>query len=104
MVVGVGLAEIDELIPRDAQYVGVVRHVLAQHLLGECIVAGRHGSMGSEERRAAHDLQCLRERQALLSYEIAYALDADECCVTLVAVVYLLFDAHLDQGADTAHA
>ena len=64
-VVGVGLAQVDVLLPGDAQHVGVVRHVLADHRLGEGVVPGGHGGMRCEERRRADHLQRLREGELL---------------------------------------
>ena len=103
-VVGVGLAQVDVLLPRDAQHVGVVRHVLANHRLGEGVVTGRHGRMGRKERRGADDLQRLREAELLVVDQFADTLDADEGGVALVAVVDIVLDAQLAQGADTADA
>ncbi len=42
-IVGVGLAQVDELLPGDAQHVGIVRHVLTDHRLREGVVTGRYG-------------------------------------------------------------
>jgi len=39
-----------------------------------------------------------------VGHQIADALDADECGVSLVAVEYVVFDAQLAQRADTADA
>ncbi len=50
-IVGVGLAEVDILLPCNAQHIGIMRHVLTDHLLGESVVTGRHGSMRREKRR-----------------------------------------------------
>ena len=103
LIVRVGLAEVDELLPRNAQHVGIVRHVLTHHRLGEGIVAGRYGRVGREQRRRTHHLQSLREGQTLLGYKVADTLDADKGGMALVAVVDLLTYSHLRQRADTAH-
>ena len=102
-VVGICLTEVDELVPCDAQNIGIVRHILTYHRLREGIVTCRHGGVRREQRRRADNLHSLRERKVLLSDEVAYALDADECGMTLVAVVYLLLDTHLHQSTDTTH-
>ena len=91
-VVGVGLAQVDILLPGDAQHVGIVRHVLADHRFGECVVACGNRRMGREERRRADHLQRLREGELLVGHQIADALDADECGVSLVAVINLFLD------------
>ena len=103
-VVGVGLAEVDVLLPRDAQHVGIVRHVLADHRFGECVVTGRHGGVGREERRRTDDLQRLGESEFLVVHQVADAFDADEGCVALVAVEHVVLDAQFAQRADTADA
>ncbi len=103
-IVGIGLAEVDELLPRNAQHVGIVRHILTHHRLGERVVTRGNGGMGRKERRRTHHLQSLREGQATLGDEVTDALYADERGVSLVAVINLLLDAHLGQRADTAHA
>ena len=103
-VVGIGLAQVDILLPGDAQHVGIVRHVLADHRLGECVVACGHGGVRREERRRAHHLQRLGERELAVVHQIADALDADECGVALVAVEHVVLDAQLTQRADAADA
>ncbi len=99
-VVGVGLAEVDELLPGDAQHVGIVRHVLADHRLGEGVVARGHRRVGREERRRADDFERFGERQFLVVHHLADALDADECGMALVAVEHLVLDAQRADAAD----
>ena len=103
-VVGIGLAEVDVLLPRDAQHIGVVRHVLADHLLGECVVTCGHGGVRREERRRADDFERFGERQLLVVHHLADAFDADERGVTLVAVEHLVLDTQFAQGPDAADA
>ena len=101
-VVGVGLAQVDVLLPSDAQHVGVVRHVLADHRLGEGVVPGGHGGMRREERRGADHLQRLREGELLVVHQVADALDADERGMSFVAMEHIVLDAQCAQCADTA--
>ena len=100
-IVRVGLTEVDELIPSDTQNIGIVRHILTNHRLGECIVTCGYGGVSRKQRRRTYNLHSLAERELLAAYHIADALDADECSVTLVAVINLLLDAQLAQCADT---
>ena len=100
-VVGVGLTEVDELLPSDAQTVGEVRHILANHALGERIVTCGNRGVGCEQRRRTDNLQSLAEREVFGCNQLADTLDADECSVALVAVVNLLFDTYGTECADT---
>ena len=100
-IVRVGLTEVDELIPSDTQNIGIVRHILTNHRFGECVVTCGYGGVGREQRRRTYNLHSLAERELTTAYHIADTLDADECSVTLVAVVNLLLDAHLAQSTDT---
>src|SRR5699024_8103777 len=97
-------AQPDELFPRDAQTVRVMRHVLPQHGLRKGVVACGNGCMRGEERRGAHYFQRFAERQAVPFYQLVDAFDADEGRMPFVAVVYVGTDAQPVERPDAAHA
>ena len=101
MVVGIGATHADELVPRDAQLLGIAAHVLAEESLVEVVVAGGHGGMHGVEAAGAHQLKGLVEGEAVLLDIVAQTLQVAESCVTLVAVVDILLDAQLLQQQHT---
>ena len=103
-IVRINLTEVDILIPSDAECIRIVRHILTNHRLRECIVSRRYRGVSCKERRRAYNLQRLRERELLARHEVTNTLYTDKCSVALVAVVNLLLDTHLCEGADTTDA
>ena len=104
MVVGIGASHADELVPRDAQALGIGTHILAEEALVEVVVAGRHGRVDGIESAGANQLHSLVERQMLLLDIVAEALQVAECGMSLVAVVDVLLDAQLLQRQHASDA
>jgi hypothetical protein len=94
-----GLAQRVEALPRHAGPAGRVGEVAPHQLLGEAVVAGRHGRVRREHGRGTHDLARLLEGQAELAHEPAHALEHQEGGVTLVDVEGRRPDAQTRQEA-----
>ena len=102
MVVGVGTTHADELVPRDAELLGIATHVLAKQTLVEVVVTSGYGGVNGIQAAGTYQLQSLVEVQAVLLDVVAQALQVAEGSVTLVAVVDILLDAQLLQQQHTA--
>ena len=82
---------------RISELLRIAAHVLAEQTLVEVVVTGGHGSVDGIERRGAHQLHRLVERQAVFLDIVAQTLQVAECSMALVAVVDILLDAEFLQ-------
>ena len=103
-IVRIRLAQVDELLPSDAEPVWVVAHVLADHRFGECVVPRRDGRVRREERRGAHHFERFAERKLAFLDQVVDAFDADKGCMALVAMVDVLVRADRVHQPDAADA
>ena len=103
MIIGILATHADELIPRDAEQLGIATHVFAKEGLIEVVVASGHWRVDSVERRSTHQLQCLVEGKTLL-HIVAQTLQVAEGSVAFVAVVNVFLDTELLEHEHTADA
>ena len=92
VVVGIGAAHADKLIPCNSQALRIATHILAKELLVKVVVAGRHRCMNGVERACAHQLHSLIEAQAAV-YIVAKTLQVAQCGMAFVAVIDVFLDA-----------
>ena len=100
LVVGIHAAHADELVPRNAQELGITAHVLREQLLVEVVVTSGNGSVNGVERAYANQLESLGEAETFLNV-VNQALYVAQSCVTLVAVVNVLLDTELLEQQNT---
>ena len=102
VVVRIGAAHADELIPGDTELLWIAAHVLAEETFVEVVVTCRHWSMYGVERRSLHQFQGFVERETFL-HVVAQTLQVAEGCVTFVAVVDIFLDAEFLQQQHTTN-
>ena len=103
VVVGVGAAEADEVVPRDAEAGGVAAHVFAEEGFVEVVVAGGHGGVDGVEGGGADELEGFVEAVSALDV-VDEALHVAEGGVAFVAVVDVLADAEFLEHEHAADA
>ena len=104
VVVGIGAAHADELVPRDSKLLRIAAHVLAKEALVEVVVAGRNRGVDGVEAAGTHQLQGLIERQMLFLDIVNQTLQVTQGCMALVAVIDVFLDAQLLQQQHAADA
>ena len=92
MIIGIGTAHTNKLIPSDAQLGRIATHILAEETFVEIVVTSGNGSMDCIERRGTNKLDSLIEAQTLLDI-ITQTLQVAKGSMTLVAMVYIFLDA-----------
>ena len=93
LVIRIGTTHTDQVIPLDAEFAGIIAHVLVEQVLVEIIVTcGNRCMAGVESARAYHFLR-LVEGQTLFLNEVYETLETHEGSVSLVAMINILLDA-----------
>lgn len=96
LVVGIGTPHTDELVPSNAELLGIAAHILAKKALVEVVMTSGNRCVDRVEAAGTNQLKGLVERQAFLNI-VAQTLQVTESSVTLVAMVDIFLDAEFLQ-------
>ena len=93
VVVRIDAAHADQVMPFDTQFAGIFVHVFVEQAFLEIVVAGGNRGVAGVQTACADYFLRLVEGQTLFLYQVHQTLQAHQCGVTLVAVIYIFLDA-----------